>query len=236
LLGGRNFQPWEGGEGQALGQHVRTQLALGRRAFQRRDTGAAIQHFELALHPPENLGEAKHLIANQSGVHYWLGVALSDAGDREAARRHLFAAAETRGDFQQMSVLTFSEMTYYSARALRALGRDPESDELLKSLLAHARKLATEPAKVDYFATSLPTMLLFRDDLDRRQRIRALFLQAQATLGLGDVAGGHALLESVLAQDPNHALASDLLVEQTIGSADAVPVMMSVPQARLREI
>ena len=35
LLAERKFQPWEGGEGAALGQHVRTQLALGREALAR---------------------------------------------------------------------------------------------------------------------------------------------------------------------------------------------------------
>ena len=43
-----------------------------------------------------------------------------------------------------------------------------------------------DPAKIDYFATSLPTMLLFDDDLQLRQETTALFLQAQARLGLGE--------------------------------------------------
>ena len=55
----------------------------------------------------------------------------------------------------------------------------------MRDLLAYARKLQTQPAVVDYFATSLPTMLLFADDLQLRQETTALFLQAQAHLGLG---------------------------------------------------
>ncbi len=87
LLAKRNFQPWEGGEGGALGQHVRTHLALGREALGLARAGwktgdragleiratAAVAHFEAALASPENLGEAKHLLANQSDIHYWLG-------------------------------------------------------------------------------------------------------------------------------------------------------------------
>jgi hypothetical protein len=121
------------------------------------------------------------------------------------------AAADARGDFQRMSVITFSEMTHYSALALRALGRESESNALLQSLLAHAQQLATEPVKIDYFATSLPTLLLFEDDLDRRQRLEALFLEAQARIGLGQFERGQALLKSVLSEDPNHAAAADLL-------------------------
>jgi hypothetical protein len=65
-------------------------------------------------------------------------------------------------------------------------------------------------AKIDYFATSLPTMLLFDDDLQRRQETTALFLQAQAQLGLGKRAQTRKLLTTVLQRDPNHALAADL--------------------------
>src|SRR6185295_14819163 len=48
LVSSRKFQPWEGGEGGPLGQHVRSQLALGRAEFAKRDFAAARAHFELA--------------------------------------------------------------------------------------------------------------------------------------------------------------------------------------------
>jgi hypothetical protein len=54
-------------------------------------------------------------------------------------------------------------------------------------------------------------MLLFADDLKSRQETTALFLQAQAQLGLGRKDKAHALLRAVLRRDPNHALAADLL-------------------------
>src|SRR5208282_5970088 len=85
LLAGRKFQPWEGGEGAALGQHVRTQLALGHEALAYRDYPCAVSHFEEALKSPSNLGEAKHLLANQSDIHYWLGVACDRLGEKAKA-------------------------------------------------------------------------------------------------------------------------------------------------------
>ena len=207
----RRFQPWEGGEGQALGQHVRTHLALGRRALAQRDTSTAVKYFRTALTAPENLGEAKHLLANQSDIHYWLGCALAASSDTASAKQHWTAAAAAKGDFQTMSVRAYSEMTYYSALALQRLGRADAAKRLLRELLAHARALARQPAKIDYFATSLPTMLLFDDDLQVRQLTTALFLEAQARLGLGQAAAGRKLLRTVLQRDPAHALAADLL-------------------------
>ena len=211
VVAGRRFQPWEGGEGQALGQHVRTHLALGRRALQKKQAADAEGHFRAALAAPPNLGEARHLLANQSDLQFWLGCALAAQGNPAGAEAGWTAAAEFKGDFQAMSVRTFSEMTYYSALALKKLGRKPEAEKLLQGLLAYARELARAPAVIDYFATSLPTMLLFDDDLPARQQTTALFLEAQARLGLGQIAGARRLLRRVLQRDPSHALAADLL-------------------------
>ena len=73
VLCGRSFQPWEGGEGLALGQYVRSRLALGRAALAQQNPQKAADQFRAALDSPRNLGEAKHLLGNQSDIHYWLG-------------------------------------------------------------------------------------------------------------------------------------------------------------------
>jgi hypothetical protein len=54
-------------------------------------------------------------------------------------------------------------------------------------------------------------MLLFDEDLVRRQTIIARFLEAQARLGLGEETQGFRLLEEVLAMDNAYAGAIDLL-------------------------
>ena len=210
LLTNRKFQPWEGGEGLALGQHVRTHLALGRQALAGGAAAEACTHFEAALGAPAHLGEAKHLLANQSDIHFWLGCALDALGDRLGARRHWTHAATARGDFQEMKVRAFSPMTYWSARACEKLGRRVEARRLFRALLAHARQLAQTRATIDYFATSLPTMLLFDDDPQARQLTMARFLEAQARVGLGELAAARRLLRDVLRRDPSHAFAADL--------------------------
>ncbi|HEY8995506.1 MAG TPA: DUF5107 domain-containing protein, partial [Lacunisphaera sp.] len=210
LISGRKFQPWEGGEGLALGQHVRTHLALGRQALRAGDAELARAHFEAALSAPANLGEARHLLGNQSDIHFWLGCAHDALGQHDLAHRAWTSAVTFRGDFQEMSVRPMSEMTYWSARAAEKLGRRNEARRLFKQLLAHAHRLAQTQPKIDYFATSLPTMLLFNDDLPARQRTTARFLEAQARLGLGEHSAARSLLRTVLRSDPSHALAADL--------------------------
>jgi tetratricopeptide (TPR) repeat protein len=188
-------------------------LALGKKALQAGDAIRAQQFFETALTCPENLGEATHLVANQSDILYWLGTAAHVAGDATTAQKWWERAAEHKGDFQAMSVKAFSEMTYYNALALKRLGKTAEAETLLRELLRYANAFAEQPAKIDYFATSLPAMLLFEDDLQKRNTITATFLQAQARLGLGETAKAQELLGAVLLFDRNHALAVDLLSE-----------------------
>jgi tetratricopeptide (TPR) repeat protein len=218
VMEGRRFQPWEGGEGLALGQFVAAQVALGRRAVVRRDYAGAIRRLERALEPPESLGEAWHPLASRSNIFYWLGAAQQGAGDEAAARRYWGMAAAERGDFQQMAVQEYSEMSYYSGLSLACLGETEEARRFFERLREYAMNLRRAEPKIDYFATSLPLMLLFNDDLRKRNEVTATFLEAQAKLGLGATAEGMELLRSVLSADRNHAGAADLMVELALGA------------------
>jgi tetratricopeptide (TPR) repeat protein len=221
LLEGRKFQPWEGGEGQALGVFVRTHLALGRLALNSGDPILARAHFERAQFPPETLGEARHLLANASDVWLALGDALSALGELPTAEKWWRRAADFKGDFQEMSVRKFSELTYFQAVAQQRLGCKEDARKTLLELEKYAKDLALAKAKIDYFATSLPTMLLFEDDLQRRQENTARFIQAQAAHGLGRHRSAEALLEEVLRIDPNHIGATDLLAQKSKRSASS---------------
>lgn len=210
LLLSRQFQPWEGGEGLVLGEYVRAQLLLGRAALAEGNARAAIECFEAADRPPQSLSEARHLLANSSNIEFWLGEAWAAKGESEKARLHWERAVRQRGDFQQMQVRSVSEMTCWSALALRRLGREQEAVSLFAEILDYAAALEKTVPKIDYFATSLPAMLLFDEDLESRQHITATFLRAQALLGLGRNADAQAALAEVQKLDRAHAAACDL--------------------------
>jgi tetratricopeptide (TPR) repeat protein len=211
LLLNHEFRPWEGGEGLVLSQYVRANVLLAHRSLQCGEPTPAIASLTAASRPPENLSEAKHLLMNLSMIDYWLGVAYHDIGNRSEAEHHWTCAACQKGDFQQMQATTVSESTYWSALALRRLGRDQDALNVFRTILDYSVHLQRQTPKIDYFATSLPAMLLFEEDLARRQNLTARFLQAQARLGLGDEAEGLGLLEEVLTIDNAHSGAIDLL-------------------------
>lgn len=223
ILASRRFQPWEGGEGLALGQHVRAHLLLGQRALAGGKFRDAEKLFQAALDSPENLGEAQHPLSNRSNVYYWLGVACEAEGDRVSARRWWQLAAARKSDFQQMSLKQFSELSYYGGKALKRLGEHAQAKELFRALLEYAQALHRQKARVDYFATSLPRLLLFEQDLDRTNAITAKFLEAQARIGIGQIAAGERSLQEVLAADPNHEMAlgfhAELRHEHTLQGA-----------------
>ncbi len=213
VLIARRFQPWEGGEGLSRGVFVRAHLSLGRKALAKGDACRAREHFEQALTSPENLGEARHLLANPGDVYYWLGCARAAEGDRKGAQQAWSVAAKLKGDFQEKHVAAYSEKSYYTALAREKLGRGRAARELLRQLLAYARQLPRQPTKIDYFATSLPTMLLFEEDLPARQRTTARFLEALALLGLGQRSQAKRALQDVLRRDPSHASAREHLAD-----------------------
>ena len=209
VLLAREFQPWEGGEGLVLAQYVRAQVLRGRHALANGDPAAALRSFQAASNPPESIGEAPHLLSNRSMIDYWLGAAHAAIGDRETAVSHWQRAARSHSDFQQMQVQPISDMTFWSAMALRRLGREDESRALFGTIHEYSVALDKEPPAIDYFATSLPALLLFDEDLKQRQTITARFLEAQALLGLGEKARSMELLEEVLSLDRSHTGAID---------------------------
>ncbi|MFI2102723.1 DUF5107 domain-containing protein [Isoptericola sp. NPDC019693] len=176
VLAGRDFQPWEGGEGRVLAAWDAAHLALGRRALDEGDAAAALAHSRAALAPPESLGEARHPLANTADLHLLLGDALAAGSRPDEAREAWRTAAAQQGDFEGMAVQEFSERTAASVLALRRLGRDDEARRLRDGLAAYVEAESGRRAQVDYFATSLPTMLLFTHDVqhDHDDRIRAL--------------------------------------------------------------
>jgi tetratricopeptide (TPR) repeat protein len=184
LLLSRRFHPWEGGEGKVLRQYTTAHLLLGQKA----PPAEALEHYRLAMQPPANLGEAYHLLQAKADVNYWTGQALRALGGEAEAVACFEASANEAGDFRAMAVTEHSELSYYRGLSLHELGRRAEARALFEDLAKFAqRKLAT-PARIDYFATSLPLLLVFEDDLDQVQKREAEHLLALAEAGLKAIA------------------------------------------------
>ena len=204
LLSSREFQPWEGGEGIVLSAWETANMLAARQALSEGDACTAESFARSALVPPRSLGEARHPLASVADLALTLGDALAARGDEEEARGQWTLAANSDVDFLGMSATDFSPKSVYRALALRRLGQEEEAQSLLQAIDQHAAALARSPRTIDYFATSLPTMLLFHDDLEQRSRIDSLVLRAQVAAARGDGPLRDELLREVLLAEPDN--------------------------------
>ncbi|MGV8968588.1 MAG: DUF5107 domain-containing protein [Cellulomonas sp.] len=210
ILKNRAFQPWEGGEGKVLGAWDETLLALARAALADGDPARAIEYVETALAPPATLGEGRHLLANCAHLLLTLGDARTAAGVLAGAQDAWRRAAAYAGDFQSMSPAPCSEMTYYSILSARRLGEVIAAGQRTDELARFAAELRSTPGSVDFFATSLPSLLLFTDDLDARGATTALILEAQVAALRDQPVRARDLVQAALEREPSRVRALDL--------------------------
>jgi tetratricopeptide (TPR) repeat protein len=181
VLAGRRFHPWEGGEGLVAGQWVVANRELARAAIASGDLAEALRRLADAQDYPETLGEGKHPLAPENEIGWLLAETYRALGDEAERAAALERAAVRVAD----PALGPVPADHWRALALRALGREVEADAVLRAMLSAARRARHVPARIDYFATSLPSFLLFADDVERRTRVGALVLEGLALLGLG---------------------------------------------------
>ncbi|MGH3359987.1 MAG: DUF5107 domain-containing protein [Nocardioidaceae bacterium] len=202
VLCDRPFQPWEGGEGLVLAAWEESHVVLAAAALDAGDATTAIHHAEAALSPPSSLGEARHPRANTADLYLVLGDALAATGNRAGAQQAWETAAGRQGDFQAMQVEPYSERTAASVAALRRLGQTAEAARLRDRLARYLDEQAEMRPRVDYFATSLPTMLLFTEDPQVAHDTRVLALRAQLAALEGRSQEAAAITAEIQARDP----------------------------------
>ncbi len=217
----RRFSPWEGGEGLVSAQYVYAHRALGVEALTQGRPADALLHFKTARKYPENLGEGKHLLTLERDLDYLSGLASQRLGDIKGAERHWNSAAAP--------LPAFGFHSYFQALAFQALGQRDAASALLAGLSNFANIQLRTKVKTDYFATSLPNLLLFDDDLDKRNRIESTLFGALAQQGLGQVESAVCDLQQLLAEDQNHLVVAEMLgwIQSVDGTAPDRPEVES---------
>ncbi|MDX8339369.1 DUF5107 domain-containing protein [Draconibacterium sp. IB214405] len=211
LLEHRNFHPWEGGEGQVLRQYTYACLKSGQDALNAGDAETALEYFNRSVNTPDNLGEKYHPLQAVGHINYWKGMALKAIGKTERARAHFLASKNEEGDFIDMAVSAYSELSFYKALSLNELGEKVEAQALLLDIKKFGEAKLNEKAQIDYFATSLPLLLVFEDDIQKRNTMDANYLIALANVGLDEKENAEKKLKEVLQLNSMHVGAKDLL-------------------------
>ena len=200
------FHPWEGGEGKVSAQYQISRVELAKQALTRRDFKDAIRLLSECLDYPHHLGEGKLYGAQENDFHYLLGLAYEGMGNVETARKYWEEA--TKGPQEPAAAMYYNDAKpdkiFYQGLALYKLGREGEAHGRFYRLINYGKQHIFEKQIMDYFAVSLPDLLIWEDSLDMKNLIHCKYMLALGYLGLGDNEHAQKYLAEVEALDNNH--------------------------------
>ena len=200
------FHPWEGGEGKVSAQYQICRVELAKQALTRRDFESAVRLLSECLDYPHHLGEGKLYGAQENDFHYLLGLAYEGMGDMETARKYWEEA--TKGPQEPAAAMYYNDAKpdkiFYQGLALYKLGREGEAHGRFYRLINYGKQHIFEKQIMDYFAVSLPDLLIWEDSLDTKNLIHCKYMLALGYLGLGDNEHAQKYLAEVEALDNNH--------------------------------
>lgn len=206
LLLSRKFHPWEGGEGKVTGQYVLSLVELAKESIGKSAFEEALNYLQRALIYPENLGEGKLQGMQDNDIYYWMGCALQHLNRNEEAKECWLKAVS--GISEPAAAIFYNDQQpdkiLYQGLALLKLGKIGEANSRFQKLVAYGDAHLNDVVKIDYFAVSLPDLLIWEDDLNRRNRIHCMYMKALGLLGLGNNAEAKELLTKVLEMDESH--------------------------------
>ena len=187
-LDAHHFHPWEGGEGKVPAQYQLCRVELAKKAIAEKKYERAIRLLEECLVYPHHLGEGKLYGAQENDFYYFMGIAYDAMGQREKACECWETA--TIGPQEPVAAMYYNdakpEKIYYQGLALLKLGREDEAHGRFYKLINYGKQHIYMKQTMDYFAVSLPDLLIWEDSLDAKNRAHCLNMLALGYLGLGD--------------------------------------------------
>ncbi|OCX52338.1 DUF5107 domain-containing protein [Mucilaginibacter sp. PPCGB 2223] len=206
MLMDRRFHPWEGGEGKVSAQYLFSLTELAKQAIANGDYNTAIELLTRAQTYPENLGEGKLPGAQENDIFYWMGCAYQQLGQNDGAI--LYWQKASSGLSEPSAAMFYNDQQpdkiFYQGLAWQKLGSDEKAKEIFKKLIDYGKTHIGDDIRLDYFAVSLPDLLVFEDDLSLRNKLHCLYMMGLGYLGSGlyDEAAG--ALQQVLTENGMH--------------------------------
>lgn len=206
LLSERQFHPWEGGEGKVSGQYLYALIELAKENILTENYQQAIVLLEQAQTFPHHLGEGKLYGAAENDIFYWLGIAYEQLAGLEKAKS--FFEKATSGNAVLGAAMFYNDQQpdkiFYQGLAWRKLGQANKAIYIFNNLIEYGRAHADDHVILDYFAVSLPNLLIFDDDMDVRNKLHCYYMTALGLAGIGEKEKAKSLLHKIVEQDSMH--------------------------------
>ena len=193
LIDNHTFHPWEGGEGKVSGQYQMCRLEIAKQLLKKDPADKrAKQLLEECLEFPPHLGEGKLFGAQDNDFLYFLGrYEEGTEGPTEPAAAMYYNDAKP-------------DKIFYAALCYRKIGQEDKARSLFNKLINYGKQHIFEHQVMDYFAVSLPDMLIWEDSLDQKNIIHCKYMLALGYYGMGDKEKALRYLAEVEALDNNH--------------------------------
>ena len=202
----RIFHQWEGGEGKVPTQYQICRVELAKNAIADKEYEKAVKWLKECLEYPCHLGEGKLYGAQENDFYYLLGVAYDALGQKEEAVKCWEEA--TKGPQEPAAAMYYNDAKpdkiFYQGLALYKLGREGEAHGRFYKLINYGKQHVFEQQVMDYFAVSLPDLLIWEDSLDMKNLIHCKYMLALGYYGMGDKEKAYKYLAEIEALDNNH--------------------------------
>lgn len=206
LIMSRKFHPWEGGEGKVTGQYLTCHIELAKRAILSGGFAAAIEHLKATEQFPQNLGEGKLYGVQENDINYWFGIVYKGMGNLEHAMEYWEKASI--GLSEPTSTFFYNDQPpdniFYQGQALMALDRKKEASERFRRLVEYGVEHMDDDIKIDYFAISLPDLLIWDTDLKQKNIIHCNYMISLGYLGMGELEKARKKLLEILNRENHH--------------------------------
>lgn len=206
LISSRKFHPWEGGEGKVPAQYQICRLGLARQSLADKDYKRVVELMEETLVYPENLGEGKLYGAQENDFYYFMGLGYDGLGANDKARQCFVKAS--KGLSVPSDAMFYNDQKpdkiFYQGLALMKLGNEVEARSRFNKLIAYGEQHIYDEVKIDYFAVSLPDLLVWEEDLNVRNEIHCNYLMGLGHLGHGDKDKAVSHLKRAFEMNVNH--------------------------------
>ena len=213
-LDAHKFHPWEGGEGKVPAQYQISRVEQVKRllAGDNAQLDKALVLLEQCLEYPHHLGEGKLYGAQENDFYYLMALAYEKKGEVEKMHECLLKATE--GPTEPAAAMYYNDAKpdkiFYAALAYRKLGNENKARSLFYRLLDYGEKHIFDEVRMDYFAVSLPDLLIWDGDLQLKNTIHCKLMMALGHIGLGHTDRGLRYLSEVEDLDVNHPVPSAL--------------------------
>lgn len=206
LIEKRQFHPWEGGEGKVPFQYIMAHLELAKGYLKEGKHNEAIEHLQASKTYPHNLGEGKLFGTQENDINYWLGCVYEKLGKDKLSKENWKKASEGLSDPSPAMFYNDQQpdKIFYQGLALLKLGKKKEAEYRFRNLIEYGKTHMDDEVKLDYFAVSLPDLLIWEEDLNICNKTHCSYLIGLGKLGLGELKEVHKAFQDVMAKDIYH--------------------------------